>query len=169
MHGTLTPSCTLGSPQRKLNVRPQTIKSPRGHQNAYAVSSESHAWITKTLQQLHCSTSARAVASPRHSTLCSICRTPLANPYYDSCGGPRSPVHKRSRPHTKCYSVAPAIQTSRGDTGSGPPNDGSNGGGDSGDGSGNPSGSNSRHRESPLTEAQRITGLEDVLLLDVQG
>ena len=168
MHSTLTPSCTLGSPQRKLNVRPQTIKSPRRHQNAYAVSSENHAWITKTLQQLHSSTSARAMATPRQSTLCSICRTPLVNPYYNSCGGRRSStMHKRSRPHPKCYSVAPALQTSKGDTGSGPPNDGSNGGGGNGDGSGNPSGN--RHHETPLTEAQQIKGLEDVLLLDVQG
>ena len=170
MNGTLTPSCSLGSPQRKLSFRPQCTKAPSKHQHGYALNSEGHTWITKTLHQLHSSTSPRlaGAVSPRHSPLCSICRTPLANPYYNSCVNSRSPVHRRSRPIFKCHSVSPALQTSRGDTGNGPPNDGSgNGGGGSGDGSGNPSGG--RHQESPLSETQQVKGLEDVLLLDVQG
>lgn len=177
MNTALTPNCTLGSPQRKLNVRPQSAKSPRRHQNAYAVTSEGHTWITKTLLQLQSSTRTRAPShvSPRPSRLCSICRTPLANQYYPSCGGPRSPVHRRSRPSSRScgrlFSVAPAAHTSTDGTGNGPPSgNGSSGGGGSGDGSSNnSSGHDSRHRETPLAETQQVKGLEDVLLLDVQG
>ncbi len=169
MNSALTPNCTLGSPQRKLNVRQQSFKTCWRHQNAGAVSSEGHTWITKTLTQLHSSTSTRAALfSPaRQTPLCSICRTPLANPYNSACGGPRSSLFKRVRPSSRCYSLAPAIQTSNS---GGPPNDnGSNGGGGGGDGSSNPSGNDHQHHELPLTEAQRIKGLEDILLLDVQG
>ena len=176
MNNALTPKCTLGSPQRKLNVRPQSTKSPKRHQNAYAVTSEGHTWITNTLHQLQSSTSTRApfLASPRNSRLCSICRTPLENPYYSSCGGHRSPVQRRSRPSSRpssrLYSVAPAVQTSTGGSGNGPSGgNGSNGGGGNGDGSSNPPGNNSRHRETPLSETKQVKGLEDILLLDVQG
>lgn len=172
MNSALSTNCTSCSPQRKLNVRPQIVTSPRRHHNPYVASSEGHMWITKTLHQLHCSAKGRAapMASPNHSTLCSICRIPSANPYYRSCSGPKRPVYRRSRPGSRCYSVAPAIQTSRGGTGNGSPGgNGSNGGGGHGDGSSNPSGSNGRHHESLLTETQQIKGLEDILLLDVQG
>lgn len=173
MNNALTPKCTLGSPQRKLNIRPQSAQSPRRHQNAYAVHSEGLTWITKTLHQLQ-STSARApfLASPRNSRLCSICRTPLENPYYSSCGGHRSPVQRRSRPtrrfSSRLLSLAPARQTSTDGTGNSPPGgNGSDGG--NGDGSSNPSGNNNGQRETPLTDTKQVKGLEDILLLDVQG
>ena len=172
MNNALTPKCTLGSPQRKLNVRPQSTKSPRRHQNTYAVTSEGHTWITKTLHQLQSSTSIRppSLASPRHSTLCSICRTPLENPYYSSCRGHRSPARRRSQPSSRIHSVAPALQASTDGVGNGPPNgNGNNGTGGSGDGSSNSSGHDSRHRETPLTDTKQVKGLEDILLLDVQG
>lgn len=177
MNTALTPNRTLGSPQRKLNVRPQSAKSPRRHQNAYAVSSESQTWITKTLHQLQSSTCTRAPshASPRPSRLCSICRTPLAKQYYGSCGAPRSPWHRRSRPSnwpgSRLYSVAPAAQPSTGGFGNGPPSgNGSTGGGGNGDGSSNnSSGHDSRQYEAPLAETKQVKGLEDILLLDVQG
>lgn len=176
MNNALTPKCTLGSPQRKLSVRPQSTQSPRRHQNAYAVTSEGHSWISKTLHQLQSSTSTRApfLASTRNSKLCSICRTPLENPYYSSCGGHRSPVQRRSRPSSRSssrlYSVALAAQTSTDGSGSGPPDgNGSNGGGGNGDGSSNSSGNNRIHRETPLSETKQVKGLEDILLLDVQG
>ena len=179
MNTALTPNCALGSPQRKLNVRPQSAKSPRRHQNAYAVSSETHPWITKTLHQLQSSTCTRAPshASPRPSRLCSICQTPLANQYYGSCGGPRSPLHRRSRhsnwPCSRLYSVAPAAQPSTDGSGHGPPSgNGSRGGGGEGSGDGssnNSSGHDSRQYETPLAETKQVKGLEDILLLDVQG
>lgn len=177
MNTALTPNCTLGSPQRKLNVRPQSAKSPRRHQNAYAVSSESQTWITKTLHQLQSSTCSRppSHASPRPSRLCSICRTPLANQYYGSCGGHRSPWHRRSRPSnwpgSRLYSVAPAAQPSTGGCGNDPPSgNGNTGGGGNGDSSSNnSSGHDSRQYEAPLAETKQVKGLEDILLLDVQG
>ena len=176
MNNALTPKCTLGSPQRKLNVRPQSTKSPRRHQNAYAVTAEGHTWITNTLHQLQSSTSTRApfLASPSNNKLCSICRTPLENPYYSSCGGHRSPVQRHSRPSSRpssrLYSVAPVVQTSTDGSGNGPPDgNGSNGGAGNGDGSNETSGNNNRHRETPLSETKQVKGLEDILLLDVQG
>ena len=176
MNNALTPKCTLGSPQRKLNVRPQSTKSSRRHQNAYAITSEGHTWITNTLHQLQSSISTRApvLASPRNSRLCSICRTPLENPNNSSCGGHRFPVQRRTRPSSRhgsrLYSVAPAVQTSTDGSGNGPPDgNGSNGGAGNGDDSSHPSGNNSRHHETPLSEAKQVKGLEDILLLDVQG
>ena len=170
MTSALTPTCTLGSPQRKLNVRQQTVKGSRKHQTGYAVSSEGHPWITKTLHQLHSSTSTRvALVSPaRQTTLCSICRTPLAHTHTIARGPLRSFLHRRVRPGSRCSSLAPTIQTSSGGSSGGPPNgDGSNGG-HGGDGNNHSSSGPQRH-ESPLTETQKVQGLEDILLLDVQG
>lgn len=170
MNSAVTPNCTLGSPQRKLNFRQQSVKASWRHQNAFSANSEGQAWITKTLHQLHSSTSSRAtfVSPVRQSPLCSICRIPLGSPYYSACGGSRSSLRKHIRPGSRCYSLAAATQTSKGGGGSANGN-GSNGGGGGGDGSGNPFGSNDQHNQSPLTDTQRVKGLEDVLLLDVQG
>ncbi|DBA94760.1 TPA: hypothetical protein ACH3X1_002307 [Trebouxia sp. C0004] len=170
MTSALTPTCTLGSPQRKLNVRQQTVKGCWRHQTGYAVNSEGHTWITKTLNQLHSSTSTRvALASPaRQTTLCNICRTPLAHTHSIPQGPPRSFLHKRIRPGSRCYSLAPAIQTSSGGSSGGPPNGDGSHGGSGGDGSNHSSNDHQRH-ESPVTKTQQVQGLEDILLLDVQG
>lgn len=170
MTGALTPSCTFGSPQRKLNTRQQAAKGSWRHQHTYTVSSEGHTWITKTLHQLHSSTSTRAaLTSPcRQLTLCSTCRTPLASTHVTACGPPLSFLHKRIRPGSSCYSLAPARQTSIGGGNDNPPS-GNNGGGGGGDGSNNPFGHDHQHHESPVTGEPRVQGLEDILLLDVQG
>ncbi|KAL0041395.1 hypothetical protein WJX79_002096 [Trebouxia sp. C0005] len=170
MTSALTPTCTLGSPQRKLNVRQQTVKGSWRHQTGYAVNSEGHTWITKTLHQLHSSTSTRvALVSPaRQTTLCSICRTPLAHTHTIAHGPPQSFLHRRVRPGSRCSSLAPAVQTSSGGSSGGPPHGHGSNGGSGGDGSNHSSNDHQRH-ESPLAETQKIQGLEDILLLDVQG
>lgn len=76
-------------------------------------------------------------------------------------------MHGRTRPAMRCYSVSPAIQSST--DGPGPPGGNGTNGGSGGGGGGNHSSARPEQHEAPIKDAQHVQGLEDILLLDVQG
>ena len=67
----------------------------------------------------------------------------------------------------QCYSVSPALQTST--DGPGPPGGNGTNGGSGGGGGGNDSSKGPGQQEPPVTDVRHVQGLEDILLLDVQG
>ena len=166
MNSSLTPTCQLGSPQRKLGIRQPAVTAIR-HQLAQRSLNEGHAWIASTLHQLHLSVKSTPFSPARQPAVCSICRTPFASSYHQPRRAARWPMHGRTRPAMRCYSVSPALQTST--DGPGPPGGNGTNGGSGGGGGGDHGSARPEQHEAPVKDARPVQGLEDILLLDVQG